>query len=742
MNGCHTRTRIRCDYDVVVIGGGLAGVCAALAAARQGSSTLLIQDRPVLGGNSSAEIGVTPTGANGFHFRYGRETGLLDELVTENLRFNPGDSKSLWSLVLWSACTRQDNLDLLLNTIAKDPQCADHRIETVIAEQYTTEKTFEVAARTFVDCSGDGRIAYEAETPYMAGREAACTFDESLAPEKADSFTMGTTLTLHARDAGRPVPFTAPEWAYGFPEEVFGSDRKHELRHLTSPGGGYWWIELGGKLDTIAEAEQIRDALWKYALGVWDHIKNHGEHGADTYQLESVNWVPGRRESRRFVGDYILRQHDIDTLHRFPDTVAYGGWFLDLHLPTGLTPELPGPYWHGKGVTGRYSIPLRCLYARNLDNLFLAGRNISASHVAFASTRVMGTCAVTGQAAGTAAALAAEHRCSAREIRGHHLTAVQQTLLKHDCYLPCQRNRDPEDQARLATVSATSEASLYCTQFPTDYHQLDRRRAQSFVLSEPRLDAVTMQVRNTSVEPVVLRAHLRTGEFIDDFRSKTDLAVCERRIDPGTGAVRLDFNVDRLPAGGAYWILLEPADGLAVGFTPEEPAGTHRAVDYPPEPGYLDRVRGTYVFDLDPASHPYRAVNVLSGITRPENGTHLWVSEDGLPQSLELQWTKAVRVNEIRITFDNNLDETLRRWHETGWSPHLVKDYAVYGHSDGHWHCLKEVQDNCFRQRVHPVGTIAVDRLRITVRQTHGSAAARVFEVRACDSQSVTGAES
>lgn len=439
-------------YDLVVIGGGLAGVCAAISAARHGCRSALVQDRPVLGGNSSSEIRMHVCGADCIiDGQARRETGILEELRLENLARNPQNSPSMWDLLLYEWVRREPLLDLYLNSLALEPVLAHvGRIEAVRIRQLASEREYLLAGRYFADCSGDGQIAAQAGADFHRGREAASDYGESLAQAAADKYSLGSSLMFMARDMGRPMPFLKPDWAHTFPTDESLAHRDHGRYRY-----GYWWIEWGGKLDTIADNEAIRDELLKVVLGVWDHIKNHGDHGADSWALEWVGVVPGKRESRRFLGDYVLRQQDLEAGRIFPDAVAYGGWPIDTHPVEGFrSPEHPC-----RQVTvPLYTIPLRSLYSRNIENLFFAGRNISATHIAFASTRVMSTCAVMGQAVGAAAAACIRHGWNPPQAAGEGIAEIQQWLLADDCFIPGQINRDAHDLARKAKVTTSGSA--------------------------------------------------------------------------------------------------------------------------------------------------------------------------------------------------------------------------------------------------------------------------------------------
>ena len=446
------------EADVVVVGGGMAGVCAAIAAARNGASVVLIQDRPVLGGNSSSEIRMHIVGADCHGSRKdtdSRETGILEELRLECAVRNPQRSASMWDLLLYEWVRREPNINLLLNTSCVGVQMAsENRIGAVIALRNNTEDLFTIRGKIFIDCSGDGRLGVEAGAEFRKGREGRDEFGESLAPPKPDEKTLGSSILFIARRYDRPMPFKPPEWIRKFP-------RCEDLPHRPHSywGYGYWWVEWGGELDTIKDNERIRDELLAIALGVWDHIKNSGLHpDSENWALEWLGFLPGKRESRRFIGDYILTQHDLQRGEVFEDGVAYGGWPIDLHPPEGIdTKEPPNISTH----VPLYNIPFRCLYSRNIANLLFAGRNISTTHVAFGSTRVMGTCSVVGQAAGTAASLCVRYNCTPRELGKEAIKELQQLLLKQDAYIIGVTNSDPYDIARTAEVRASSEVRGY-----------------------------------------------------------------------------------------------------------------------------------------------------------------------------------------------------------------------------------------------------------------------------------------
>ena len=425
------------NTDLCVVGGGIGGMLTAISAARHGAKVVLMHDRPVLGGNASSEIRMWICGA-GSRVRNLQETGIMEEIALENMKRNPSRNWSIWDSILYEKVRFEPNITLLLNCACNDAETEKGRIVSVTGFQLTTYKKHRVYAKIFADCSGDSILAPLTGAEFRVGREAKSEYGEEFGLDKADSHTMGMSLLIQARETDHKVEFEAPSWAYRFDTDEEMHNKPHEC--LIKPNTNFYWIELGGMGNTISDTEEIRDELLKIAFGVWDHMKNRGEHGADNWELEWLGFLPGKRESRRYVGDYVLTQNDVENGGRdFPDAVAYGGWQIDNHLPGGFNMEAGsdmGGHLQKRRLSDPYLIPYRCLYSKNVSNLMFAGRNISASHIAFASTRVMGTIGVMGQACGTAAAIAIKYGLSPRGVYESKIEELQKTLLEDDCFIP------------------------------------------------------------------------------------------------------------------------------------------------------------------------------------------------------------------------------------------------------------------------------------------------------------------
>ena len=457
------------EADVLVAGGGLAGVCAAIAAARHGARVVLVQDRSRLGGNSSSEVKMHVVGANQHNGRPGwRESGLIEELRLADAANNHQRCWELWDLQLYDKVVSEPNITLLLETAIYAATVKDGHITEAMARCDKSEHLYRIRAGIYCDCTGDSRLGLESGAEMRTGREGRAEFGESLAPDTPENRTLGSSILFTSRLYHNPMPFTAPAWARKITKEQL---RK---RPITSWEYGYWWIEWGGDKEVIADNELIRFELLAIVMGVWDYIKNSGDFpDSKHWAMDWVGMMPGKRGSRRMVGDYMLKQSDL-MQSRFPDAVAIGGWPMDGHPPEGFDrPDLPpNTTLHPPEV---YDIPLRSLYSRNVSNLMMAGRNISASYVAFTSARVMATCAVIGQAVGTAAAQCVETRVQPRELArdSAQVAKLRQKLLRDDQTIKGLTNQDPLDLARTARITASAEAGSAKAALITDGHLRD-----------------------------------------------------------------------------------------------------------------------------------------------------------------------------------------------------------------------------------------------------------------------------
>ena len=422
---------VKHNVDFCVVGGGLSGICAAVSAARNGAKVAIMHDRPMFGGNCSSEIRMWVCGASS-RSEDARETGIVEELQLENCYRNPYKNYSIWDSVMYQIVRFQDNITMILNCSCLDAEMTDDKtIKNITGWQLTTQQYHEVTAKIFADCSGDSILAPLTGAEFRWGREAKAEFNESAAPEKADGHTMGLSCMLQGREYTEPKTYIPPFWAEKFTAEtLYGRKPK-----MDKASENFWYIELGGMGNTIADSEVLRDELQEIAFGMWDYVKNSGEcENTENWDLDWVGMIPGKRESRRYVGDHILTQNDVEAEGRFDDLVAYGGWSMDDHHPMGFRyPGAPNVHYP---TPDPFGIPYRCLYSKNIDNLMFAGRNISATHMSMSATRVMATCGTMGQAVGTAAAIAVKNDTTPRGVYENYIGQLQQNLMDDDCYLP------------------------------------------------------------------------------------------------------------------------------------------------------------------------------------------------------------------------------------------------------------------------------------------------------------------
>jgi hypothetical protein len=764
------------NFDVVVVGGGLAGVCAALAATRQGVRVALINDRPVLGGVSSTEIRVPPSGAGDKH-AWAKESGIVDELLTEE-RARSHDAAGYaqanthWDLVLYDACRSEPHLTLFLNTSVREVECVSgagesRTIAAVLATQLGTEKALRIAGQVFVDASGDGTVVEAAGLPTRYGREGREEYGESLAPELADGETLGSSLLFRARDTGRPVSFEAPSWAVQYPDEASLAYRGHQT--IT---GGYWWIELAYPLHTIRDNDQIRDTLLAHVLGVWDHIKNHCTEraAAANYALDWVGMVPGKRESRRAVGAYVMTQSELLRREVFWDRIGYGGWHIDDHERQGISDPERRP---SKAVyVAPYAVPLRTLIlGPHAPNLMVAGRLMSVSRIVFLSLRVQQTLGSIGQAAGTAAALCAQRGIMPSHLGPAEVQEVQQRLLEAGSFIPALRNEDPADLARAAAVTASSEATLSLEPDQDLEAAVDLvvELGQVIPIGADRIETVQLFLENRTDAPQRVRLRVHPARDVWDLDVFATWRLPETPgVPPARPAEVLGTAEVTLPAGHAGWT----AFPLGVAVSPESLVwlvadacpGVHWRLAHQTPPGTCAAHPGARVerhvtgedwwqvpagrkavayvtrglwrslsLRLSPASQPFGAQNVVNGVTRPERWTNAWVSDPAqpLPQWLEIDLGEAREVDTAIFTFDTNLNRTHSRTPPLWRAPECVRDYTVSVVDEaGGWREVVRETGNYQRRRVHRFPPVRTSRLRLTVQATNGAPPATVYEVR------------
>lgn len=758
--------------DLTVVGGGLAGACCAITAARAGLRVVLIQDRPVLGGNSSSEVRLWVLGATshmGNNNRWAREGGVIDEILVENMHRNPEGNPLVFDSILLERVIGEANITLLLNTAVHDlEKSSGDAIRSVKAFCSQNSTRYEVASPLFCDASGDGIVGFLAGAAFRIGAECREEFGEGFAPDAASGDVLGHSIYFYSKDTGRPVRFIAPEFALA---DITKIPRWRDFKAGES-GCRLWWIEWGGALDTVHDSETIKMELWKVVYGVWHHIKNSGHFPeAETLTLEWIGTIPGKRESRRFEGDCIITQQDIVEQRVHPDAVSFGGWAIDLHPVAGVFSPSPGcTQWHSKGV---YQIPWRSMYSRNIPNLMLAGRIISASHIAFASTRVMATCAHGGQACGIAAAICLRDGLAPRDLLAPAtMHELQQRLLRAGQFIPGVAYLDREDLAGRATITASSELSL--SQLIPCGERLPLTESWAMMLP---VAAGPMPVVGFTVDvaaATTLRTELRISSKPGNHTPDVVLKAVEVSLTPGSGQpLTLDF-ATRIDESRYAFVCLLKNDLVAAHLSDQRLTGVlalcqagNKAVAksniQSPPPGigidsfeFWTPKRRPQGRNLALRTHPpinaFAASNLTNGTSRPTRTANAWVAGFGQEQAVvRLTWDQPQTISIVEIDFDTDFDhpmESVLMGHPERDMPFCVRNIQVTvpvaadacGRSSGPAapapdraasRILAEIRDNHQTRRIIRFDSpITTDRLELVILAPSIHVPAALFAVR------------
>ncbi len=399
-------------YDFVVVGGGCAGMCAALAAARNGLRVALVQDRHLLGGNNSSEVRV----GLGGRLNIGKYPNL-GYLMNE---FGPGTKGNARTKDVYEDGKKMDiilaekGIRLFTGYRVVSAETEDGMVRSVTAVETERYTRIRIAGDLFADCTGDAALGVLAGADWAMGRESRATYLEPSAPKEADGITLGASLQWYCVEKDGPQAFPRIDWGLSLDEKTAQKVRR-----------GQWYWEVGMRDDQIAEAERIRDYGMYVAYSNWSYLKNDAPY-KDEYADLALEWVChvlGKRESRRLLGEKVLTEKDLREFKEYPDGCVSTSWYIDDHEPDPENAAVFRDPWLSRGrltPLGFYPIPFRCFYSRNIGNLMMAGRDISVSHLALGTTRVMRTCAMMGEVVGLAAKVCRDNRCLPRDIvRGH-----------------------------------------------------------------------------------------------------------------------------------------------------------------------------------------------------------------------------------------------------------------------------------------------------------------------------------
>ncbi len=404
------------DFDLVIVGGGIAGCGAALAADEQGLKVALIQNRPVLGGNASKEIRVHTLGI------HGKVSRILKKIDTKHWPNNSPDAikdDAKRHATMEAAKNVTMFLDYSVTGITMDGKS----IASVNARSNTSQKRIRVKGSQFIDCSGDGIIGSKAGASFRYGRESHKEFGEAWdkfgdlwSPEKADNRVMGTTVMWRSVQGKQASTFPTTPWA------------KDVAKTYAEPKSEWYWEYSDNNKHQVHDAEAIRDHMFRAVYGNFSNVKKNPINAR--LKLEWVAYIGGKRESRRIMGDHIYTQDDITSLTKFPDSVVIEKREIDVHYQKSLKGFIVD--FISKALfmklKGHYYIPFRSLYSKDVPNLMMAGRCFSCSHVALGGPRVMNTCGQMGVATGYAAALCKKHKTNPRGIAKNHIKELRKLI--------------------------------------------------------------------------------------------------------------------------------------------------------------------------------------------------------------------------------------------------------------------------------------------------------------------------
>ncbi len=687
-------------YDLVITGGGTAGVCAAITAARKGTKVVLIQDRPVLGGNASSEVRLWILGATshlGNNNRWSREGGVIDEILVENLNRNKEGNAVIFDTILLEKVLNEQNITLLLNTSVYDVEkSSDTKIESVKAFNAQNSTEYIVKAPLFCDASGDGIVAFKAGASFRMGAESKEEFGELFAPDKSYGELLGHSMYFYSKNTDKPVKFKAPNFALKDITQI----PRYKAIGKDDKGCRFWWFEYGGRHDTIHDTEEIKYELWKVIYGVWDYIKNSGEfEGVENMTLEWVGTIPGKRESRRFEGLYMMRQQDVIEQSKFDDAIAHGGWAIDLHPADGVYSELSGcTQWHSKGI---YDIPYRSFVSKDIDNLFLAGRIISATHVAFGSTRVMATTALCAQAIGVAAAICLENNVSPAGILENgliknlqnELNIVGQSIPR----VPIQATTNLLSQA---TITTSSTLQLSEIAFDGEWFNLATSAAQ--LLPFKSGEKYTFKVQIKALENTSLEVQLRTSEKADNYCPEVILETQTIVLQEGEQFVEITFDNTTMVSQYAFVTFVsndkvelknsnQRFTGILSVFNGVNKAVSNNGKQVPPANLGVDtfefwipqrRPEGKNIaMEIAPAIKAFESENVANGFVRPGTTTNAWVADlnDKKP-TLKVEWKEVKTISEIKLFLDPDYDhpmESTLMGHPEEVVPFCIRNYVI-----------------------------------------------------------------
>ena len=742
---------VKQQADLVVVGGGMSGTCCALTAAREGLKVVLLQDRPVLGGNASSEVRLWILGATshmGNNNRYAREGGVIDEILLENVYRNKEGNPLILDTILLEKVSEEDNITLLLNTSVYEIEKVNERmIKAVKAFCSQNSTSYHLEAPLFCDASGDGIVGFLSGASFRMGAEPAEEFDEGFAPDVEDyGELLGHSIYFYTKDVGHPVKFQAPSYAL----KDAGELPRIRNFQLQDHGCRLWWVEYGGRMDTVHQSEEIKWELWKVVYGIFDYIKNSGAFpDAENLTLEWVGTIPGKRESRRFEGDYMLSQKDVVEQREHEDAVAFGGWSLDLHPADGVYSDKMGcNQWHSKGI---YQIPYRCYYSKDISNLFLAGRIISASHVAFGSSRVMATCAFGAQAVGMAAVVCQKHSLLPAEIstKGHIQELKNRLNLKGQS-IPGIPVNTGNNLFRQASVEASSTYAIEEIPFDGPWLSLKHGAAQMLPLTagEPYQFSCLLKAEKASEIVCEIRVSSKPQNYTPDITLESKVI----QLQPGEKEIDIAFEKTLKEDQYAFLTFLrndqvavkgseQRLPGVLSVFNHGNKAVSNTGRQEPPEHLGIDsfefwtpirRPEGHNLgMRITPAVEAYSTDLLLNGFNRPYLRSNAWAaSPDDKQPTLTFTWPEPQRIRKLVLYFDTDFDHPLESslmGHPEHEMPFCVKDYKILDEKGRLLH--HEQHNHQSINIIHFSDTVTTRKLQLVLKAPSAQVPAALFYI-------------
>ncbi|MFI3174328.1 MAG: FAD-dependent oxidoreductase [Bacillota bacterium] len=737
---------INLKYDLVVCGGGMSGICAAIQASRLGLKTALINNRGVLGGNAGPEIRVHICGATGSseYNLYSREGGIIGEILIENRYRNPQGNVYLFHTVLVDKLRAEANCDVFLNTYIDTVNMNGTSIASVEGTQNGSEKRFVIDGDMFIDDTGDGTIGYLAGAEYMYGREGKGQWGEQIAPNEEDKGVLLSSLSFYSKDFHKKMPFTMPEFAKDITDNFQKTLSFREIPDRIPKDARYdgyrfqWYYETGASKHQIDDNEAIVEDHSKLMYQIWDNIKNHSNYKADQFDIEYVSPVLGKRESRRLVGEYILKEQDIAHQTNFEDAIAYGGWSIDLHAMGGFfDDDLINRHYYLRGI---YQIPFRSCCVKGIGNLMVASRCLSVSHVASGTTRIMSTLSMLGQACAVAALLCRKYYQSPKEIAESHIEELQQILQVYDQGIVGKKKRsDIMEQASITT------SSHFKGEIPHTNEWLTMSKVYSFIFPVVQ-ENKAVQLHCKAKKTTTLKYTIYKPAKMENYSPEIKLGEFSVKLQKDE-EVPLLISLEGLEYENNLCVIFEKNPSVSLEVTALKVNGYQMQVQtantddsfvdietFSPKPYICNRFPKipviSYVSDL------YNGDNLKNGYIRNYGSPNLWLSDiaDKKPK-ITITFDEPKTLEKMSITFDNLCDDfdydTLEHVYESNVWEQVVKEYDVLAIAEGEtaWKTIAKVRGNYQRLNFVDLPKNTYKEIQIQLLKTNGASQFGVYDV-------------